>query len=324
MQKINAFFDKKNEKYLLLVRALIEGLGLPYKGEASIESVRTSYFFEQLLAKDYSLQSLFEILLQPTIETLSVSPKNRSEILNFFVKPLLTKKRGKRKILEVASLLNLKTQVSYHYWENGKRDMPFWIFLKWVDLVCEKLEVFVESLQMPINLKSLGFQEKCSEKFSSLFFSLPWIPTVYLALQTTEYLSSDKHSDDYICKTVQISPEQLQSALDILSSLEMIHFEINHYVVRRGIFYAPPSPSNEKINSLNAYWMAKAPQLMQYDGIHKVQQAALSIESKNKIMTWVSELREKIHEEIKKTSGPETVLHMHWQVADLLQTRERE
>lgn len=324
-KKIGALANDK--KYIELAQKIIDQLEVNfgtdifsflYRPKYPVQDLRLSQFFSYLQKKDPTLKNVCDIILQPTFCSIHIDSYDKSFLLKKVISPLLLKKRGTNKILHVSNILQLKTQVTYHHWENGTRDMPFWIFLKWVDIYCHRLEVFLETLQVSVDLKTLGFSGFHKELFSDLFFSKPWIPTVYLALQTTEYLRNESHEDAFIAKSLDLTTDQVQQAIHVLCDLEMIKFDKSHFKTFKGIFYTPPNLATEKIDEINSYWMSRSYKLTSCDSLHKIQQAALSMESKRKIISWVHELREKIHNEIKTTSNPETVLHMHWQVTDLL------
>lgn len=277
---------------------------------------RTSRWLWTLQESGISLRDLFTYMMKPKEQVLEEKLLNAEQVGAFLVGPVLRKFRGDRTISEVIEILKVRNKETYHYWETGQRDLPLSQFLKVVDLIGGRLQIFCEMIGFKKDLREFRLKS-FKENLSGTFFKKPWTPTVYLLLHTEAYRNLPEHQDAFLSKQIGISLLQVQDSLADLADLEMIRYDGKRYIPFKGVFYTPPNLNPEVLNQLNSYWMNKSFELMSCQGLHKIEQAAVSFESRDKIVKWVGELREKIREEIK-TTQPETVLHMQWQVADLL------
>lgn len=277
---------------------------------------RTSRWLWSLQRAGYSLSDLYRYLLKPHDKKIEVVIEKPEQIGVTFVGPILKHFRGERASKVVMSLLHVKNKETYHYWETGQRDLPLGQFLKIVDLLGDRLQIFCEMVGFKKDLREFNLKSY-KVNFSERFFKRPWTPTVYLLIQSEKYKSLPGHDDSFFSHFLSVSQLQVKESLNDLADLELIRFDGERYITFTGVFYTPPNLNPHMLQSLNAFWMGKSFELMSRYGLHKIEQASVSYESRDKIMGWVNELREKIRAEVKITT-PETVLHLQWQVADLL------
>jgi hypothetical protein len=181
-----------------------------------------------------------------------------------------------------------------------------------------KVTLFLEGLGTSLKYETYGIPHRV-DRFNEIFFGNPWTPSIYLVLQTQFYLDFKRHSDDQIARKIGVSENQVKQSLSDLQLLHLIQFQGTHYQVVKGTFLAPPSSltKNKNVQNLKKYWMDRSAGFRDWPGIHRIEQATVSHESKEKILLWISELREKIAQEIKVTQ-PQTILHLHLQAFDLL------
>lgn len=276
---------------------------------------RARRFFANVKRAKISLAQLAEGLLKPTPFRLPALDLNESNLAKKFVGPIVKQMRRKHTLDECAKTLGLKSSVAFHYWEKGLRDMPLPIFLEFVDKFSDRLAVFCLSLGFKQDLKKYGLKSRTPD-FYEKFFSTPWLPTLFLLIQIENYQKLSKHDDYYLAEKINLPVAQIRQGLKLLQSIGAIYFVGQHYQAHKGVFYTPPNIAPEHLAGLNNYWLGQSVALIKRPGLHKIEQASMSYESMEKIKGWVAELREKIRTEIKTTT-PETVVHMHWQVADL-------
>lgn len=303
------------EPYQLLAAELWRWQKLPMD-----KTPRTARWLWALQESGLTLDDLFSYLLKPREQKMAAMTLNQNDVRTLFVGPVLKAFRHGRTINNVIQLLKVKNKETYHYWETGQRDLPLSEFLKAVDLMGNRLQIFCEMVgfkQDLRNFKLKAFKEGLADRF----FRHPWTPTVYLLLQSDSYRAQESHRDEFLLDILKISPEQLHETLLDLTDLEMIRFDGRHYIPFTGVFYVPPNLKETSLRALNQYWMGRSHELSAGWGLHKVGQAAVSFESREKILGWVADLREKIREEIRVTK-PETVVHFHWQISDLLHSKQ--
>lgn len=277
--------------------------------------IRTAIVFQMLYTNGFSLNSASEILLKPRDIKFSLSEISKDQIATHFVGPLLAELRDEDTILNYCKKIGVKNSVTYHYWEKGSRDIPFATFLQIVDVITNRLQLFCETIYFKNDLREFGLNS-FKPNFSEKFFGTPWVPTVYLALQTEAYTLLPTHSDLFLEDKLNIPIEQIRLAIKTLLDLEIINFDGRLYKTFDGMFYTPPTLDSHMLDDLNRFWLNQAYKFTNYDGLHKIEQASMSYESYDRIKFWVAELREKIRKEIQVTK-PETIVHMQWQVLDL-------
>jgi hypothetical protein len=265
-----------------------------------------------------SLSSARAAVTAPKALAAFITPRTLLAMRRNYIGPLLKSLRRERSLHETAELLELGTWSTYHHWECGRRDLPFFRLLQAIDVLSSRLDVFCETFDFKTSLKKFGLRGH-TPGFSENFFALPWTPTVYLILQSHAYLERRRHDSRWLAKQLGLSVEQVNQSLATLGDLGIVTFDGTTYTLRKGQFYAPPTLKPEKLRVLNDYWFSRSAELAQLPGFHKIEEHALSRELAAKIAIWISELRERIRLEVKK-SEPETVVHLHWQVADLMTT----
>ena len=278
--------------------------------------IRASLYAFLLSKKGLNLEDIASAIVAPRVFPKQKASTTPTATQKNFIAPLLKEIRGERTLREVGDILRLKTPAAYNHWESARRDIPLHTFLEAIDQLSSRLHTFCEVIGFEKNLSKLGFPSHRKD-FSEKFFTLPWTPTVFLALQTSRYESQLKHSSAKLARQLNLSIKKIDDALHILADLELVTFDGALYRHRKGQFYAPPTLSKSTLERLNLYWFSQSKELYSQPGLHKIEEHALSIESLEKIKTWVAELRERIREEVK-TSTPETVAHIHWQVSDML------
>jgi len=262
-------------------------------------------------------QDFIWTLLSPSGFEFSQVLLSESSLRKFFIGPLLQGLRQGKSLLEVSKILGQKNSVNLHHWEAGKRDMPLSLFLMLVDKVSGRLPVFCELVGFQDNLENFGFS-KTVPHFSERFFEYPWTPSVFLVIQTPQFSLWNPDCETLSAKQLGISTHDFRKSLQILMDLNLIQVSDGKFKVRKGAFYAGGQLPQEVLDRLHLFWLSKTPHFYSSfpGGYHKVEQAALSRSSLEKIKGWAQELREKIREEIK-TTEPETVAHFTWQVCDL-------
>ncbi|MBF0299180.1 MAG: DUF4423 domain-containing protein [Oligoflexia bacterium] len=289
-----------------------------YAWETGKTSIRTSLFFYLTAKKNFNLTSIFYSLYAPEIPPFNISTNTTQNILKTKYLPCLLKKiRGKKTLEEIKNIIAITNRSSFNHWETGKRDIPFDKFLKLIDLYSGRLNAFCESLEFTKSLNNFGFKNQ-KANFSKRFFSLPWTPTIYLYLQTKPYGRIRIHNNRIICNHLKITEKMLTEALKILIDLELIRFDGEKYLCNKGQFYVGPIITSKIVENLNDYWFSKSKDLAKLKGFHKIEEHTVSKELYENILNWVQELREKIRNEVKKTK-PEMLIHIHWQIAKMVE-----
>ena len=197
------------------------------------------------------------------------------------------------------------------------------MFLKVIHLLEGRLYIFPEALGFFEDLKKYNIS--CPNPgLSEKFFKMPWVPTVFMCIQTNFYQKQPKSFHKDLAKLLSLSIDQLNEAIKVLSDLQMIQITDGFYKVRKGAYYAPASMKGSQIDKLYNYWFSRSSSFYyHYKGYQKLDQAAVSYESYCKIIGWVAELRDKIREEVR-SSKSEMVIHMHWQIVNLFSELEKE
>ncbi|MBL7670389.1 MAG: DUF4423 domain-containing protein [Bdellovibrionaceae bacterium] len=236
-----------------------------------------------------------------------------------FVVPFLRALRGSRTLAEVASILETKTLSTYHHWETGRRDIPLSQFYKAIDMLSGRLPALLETLGLEIPQNNEEFKEMHVGRYAQ-FFSDPWTPTVLMALRLPQVLNlmTPALQAQYLSQALKIPRVSIDHSMDLLMKLQLIRLQAGRMVSNPVQFDAIPSISSEKIKEIHQYWFNQAGDLLMAPGFHKLEQHALTHESKEKIISWISELRERIHQEVSSCGEPETLIHINWQVAELM------
>jgi hypothetical protein len=284
--------------------------------ERNPKAIRASVWCLLIKRQGISLLDLAAVIVAPRIAGGVSAPATATTARTKFVAPLLKLLRGERTLADAQKMFGLTTQGTFNHWEMGRRDIPLWRFIQAIDILATRLSSFCEALNFKENLANFGFRSSRTD-FSTQFFSLPWTPTVFLALQTQRYLRQQRHDTKKLARQLNLTREQVEESLTVLADLELIIFDNKFYRTRKGQFYAPPTLTPATLDRLHSYWFGKSVDLLVQPGLHKIEEHALSRESLRKIITWVTELREKIREEVKR-SEPETVVHIHWQIAEMI------
>lgn len=283
------------------------------------ETLRTSVVLIELQREGLRLQEIEQAIFAPRpLSGLQGLPKMLTipALQKRFMTPFLRALRGGETLAEVARKLNLSTLSTYHHWELGRRDIPFVYFLQAIELLSGRLQAFLEVL--PIFVDSKPFSAK--PELYREFFGQPWIPSIFMALRLEKLkdLKSTYRQADYLSRFLNISLQDSEEALDLLFRLSLVRLENGRFVADPRQLYAIPTISKEKIDLIHEHWFSQAPNFLRRPGFHKVEQHATTHESKERIIQWVSELREKIRAEVKQSGAPETFIHINWQIVELM------
>lgn len=160
------------------------------------------------------------------------------------------------------------------------------------------------------------------ENFNAHFFRLPWTPTVYLFLVSGSFKDRTvrKESAREFFKTIGLSESQIQESLQTIFDLQLAHFERDRVSARSDFFYATPIKDLRLIQNIHEFWFQQSLVLSELPGYHKIDQFALSRKLFKEVVQRVVMLREEIRKLAAKES-PETVVHINWQIADLLNNK---
>lgn len=288
--------------------------------QLTTNTIRTSTVFKLLLKNDVSIVDAATVLIQPRKLDFTFDCLNENNLSSQFVGPLISMIRGKMSVRIFCEKFKITNPVTFHYWEKGGREIPFAVFLQMIDLVTGRLQMFCEAIDFSQDLRRFEIHSY-GPNLANRFFNCPWVPTVRLFLETRPYIDLKQHSDQFVAEKLNLSLEQVQSALQTLVDLGVIWLCGTHYKVKRDSFYTPPKLNSQTLANLNNYWLGQAAEFCLHDGLHKIDQASMSFESLAKIQSWVVEMREKVRLEILQ-SQPETIVQMHWQVFDLLSDKK--
>ena len=284
--------------------------------EMQIRGHRRLYFSEFLKIIEFNgieLNSLLGYVLTPFEFQEQLTPRMK---MDKRVARFLRNLRGKMDLAQFVRLVQVNKS-TYFYWERGERRILFADLLKLL-LHLNKVTLFLEGLGTSLKYETYGIPHR-ADRFNEIFFGNPWTPSIYLVLQTQFYLDCKRHSDNQIARKIGVTEDQVKQSISDLQLLHLIQFQGTHYQVVKGTFLAPPSSltKNANVQNLKKYWMDRSAGFRDWPGIHRIEQATVSHETKEKILLWISELREKIAQEIKVTQ-PQTILHLHLQAFDLL------
>ena len=277
-----------------------------------------------LQKKGMGLQELEQAIFAPRIIPIlrkKTTAKTQKGIRKDFIGPFLKALRGSRTLLAAKEALEIKTLSTYHHWETGRRDIPFEMFLKAIDVFSDRLPAFLGTLGLKNKLKAQGFEDLQIEigKYE-LFFNDPWTPTIFMSLSLPQVLSlSNTHEQAFfLSQRLKIPLSSVEKSFDLLIQLKLVCQEEGRLLSNPVQLNAIPSITPKKINEIHQYWFDQAANFLNYPGYHKLEQHALTHESKDKIVQWISELRDKIRQEVKASDKPETLIHIHWKLAELI------
>lgn len=314
MAAVNETSEKKADRYEALANRLLVEVGE--------SSVRASRFLSALQASGVQLRDLSEAVFAPRVVADLKAFKgqvSRLAIQEKWLCPFLVALRGDRTLAETAALLGLGTASSYHHWESGRRDIPLAHWLRAIDLLSGRLEAMLATIAVPFDIGDLGFK-KVAPHLYSLFFADPWTPTVLTALRLPDVASgpSMSHQIDRISRKTGVLRDAVVGSLDTLVRLRLVEIRQAKFHANPSQFYAIPSLSSGQIERIHRYWFSRSVEMLERPGFHKVEQHALTHESKEKIVGWIAELRERIRAEVKSSGDPETLIHIGWQLAEFV------
>lgn len=290
----------------------------------NIKSSKTSQVLFALQDQGLNLDDLYIMLFwpghlrKPTNQPNSPAVTN-TQVKRRWVQPILKELRGDFSFAEIAHLFQIKSIATYHHWESGRREIPFVFFLMAIEKFQGRLQAFIDSLPFEIDLSACKFLN-LKPKLYQHFFATPWTPTVMLALRLPALLkmNSIPKQMEYLSQNLKISLPQIEESITQLLHLKLVKIEDSRLQSQPQQLYAIPAITEEKINELRNYWFTETKSLLQNPGLHRFEQHATTHESKEKIMGWIIELREKIRKEVKASDKPETLIHITWQVAEVL------
>jgi hypothetical protein len=290
--------------------------------EVGESSVRASRFLSALQTSGVQLRDLSEAVFAPRIvaEFKGFNGQvSRLAIQQKWLCPFLATLRGDRTLVETAAILGLGTASSYHHWESGRRDIPLAHWLRAIDLLSGRLEAMLATISLPIDIGELGFK-KVAPHLYSLFFADPWTPTVLTVLRLPEVADGPtmSHQIECIIRKTGILRDCVMGSLDTLVRLRLVEIRHAKFYANPSQFYAIPSLSSGQIERIHHYWFGRSIEMLKRPGFHKVEQHALTHESKEKIIGWIAELRERIRAEVKSGGEPETLIHIGWQLAEFV------
>jgi len=290
----------------------------------NITSSKTSQVLFALQNEGLNLDDLYIMLFWPRHlhklpNQFSGAAVTSTQVKRRWVQPLLKELRGDFSFAEIANLFQIKSIATYHHWESGRREIPFLFFLMAIEKFQGRLQAFIDSLPFEIDLSSCQFLN-LKPKLYQHFFANPWTPTVMLAfrLPTLLKMNSAAKQMNYLSQKLKIPLPQIEESVTQLLNLKLVKIENGRLHSQPQQLYAIPAISEEKINELRNYWYTETKSLLQNPGLHRFEQHATTHESKEKIIGWITELREKIKKEVKASGSPETLIHITWQVAEVL------
>ncbi|MCK6597185.1 MAG: DUF4423 domain-containing protein, partial [Bdellovibrionaceae bacterium] len=246
----------------------------------------------------------------------------QTSIRKRWLQPILREIRGDFSFVEIAEVLKLKSVATYHHWETGRREIPLPYLLMVIHKIQGRLQAFIDMLSLDLDFSEFKFL-KLKLKFYEQFFSEPWIPTVLFSLSVNEIkkISSTQLQVSVIAKKLEIPEAHVEAAISVLLKLQLVKVRENRFLGCVDQYYAIPKVSDQKIEELRHFWFSRAEKLLQKPGFHRFEQHLTSREKKEKIISWIMELREKIREEVKSDESEEnneTLIHIGWQVLELL------
>lgn len=139
-----------------------------------------------------------------------------------------------------------------------------------------------------------------------------------LRLPMLSELKSAETQARFLSSRLELPLLKVETSLDLLIRLRLARLESGRLVSDEAQLYAIPAVSPERIQAIHRFWFENSLRLLEKPGFHKVEQHALSRESRDRVIGWITELRERIREEVRTGGDPETLIHINWQVAELL------
>lgn len=251
---------------------------------------------------------------------------SETQIKENILPKIITELRGSYSLKDFSENLNISNVSTYHHYEKNIRDLPFEIFLRILNLR-NKFEVFLGI----INIKELVSESKTNadadlvylEKFSAFsqnFFSKPWTPTIYLMVQLPKInlLGDQKKQINYIKNSLKLSHVQVAESLETLMKLKIIDMREGKILFVKGQFFNPPKLSPKKIDEIHQYWFSKSLDFLNHSGFHRVEQHTVTEDTQKKILSWISDLREKIKNEVNSQEGePDRLIHINWSLTEI-------
>lgn len=310
----NATPLSRYEKLALLIANKTDATGI---------NIQTSDILWAITKKSVPLYHLSDALFYPKIvfKTQEQVPLVTPTIIRKrWISPVLRALRGDRTLAEMTEPLNIYNVSTYHHWESGRRDIPLSIFLKIIDTFSDRLLAFIESLPLQISLAEAGFDLKSSGIYAQ-FFNEPWTPTLLLSFRLPQLLNKGSTAEQtaFLRKKLLLSEEQVETSVNTLLRLNLIKFSKNIFITNSYQLYAIPGIPSAKIDEMQTYWFERSLEQLKQTGFHKVEQHALSNASKEKIISWIIELREKIRICVNEDqTPPETLIHINWNVTELI------
>lgn len=308
-----------NAQYLQAYKDLSQAVVQALK----IRTLKTSQVMFLLQEHGLNLGDVYQVIFWPRMSR-EFPKKNLRMVTSHLVKknwlePLLKDLRGDFSYAEVANILGVSSLATFHHWEMGRREIPLHYFLMIIDKFYGRLQAFLDNLPLDLNLAQFELL-RLKPKLYHQFFSLPWMPTIMLALRLPKLvkMSSIQNQVTYLAKNLNRSTHEIEEALGILMHLKLVKIENGRLHSQPQQFYAIPAIAPEKVEELLNFWFSQVLTMSKKPGFHKFEQHATTFESKEKIIQWITELREKIKGEVKSSGEPETLIHINWQVAEIL------
>ena len=291
-------------------------------GELKLSPRRTGLVLGALQRRGLPLARLEQAIFAPR-EPLHLATGSKvmggTALRTRFIAPTLRALRGKRTLADTARLLEVRNLSTLHHWESGRRDLPFSRWLQAVDLCSGRLDAVVECLPFRVELETLGF-EKGRTAMMSEFFADVWTPVVLLSLRLPEVRDLPAPAEQVRHLTLKLgaTAREIEDSAGKLLRLGLARLEEGRLVADPAQFYAIPSVPAEEITRIQQHWFSQAEKFSSRPVFHKVEQHALSRASRDRIVGWITELRERIRVEVRDGGEPETLIHINWQVAELI------
>jgi hypothetical protein len=266
-------------------------------GTTSSGTMRLPVVLLKYQKQGFKLQHLEQAVFAPRlVPDLRVKTKFATSLAvrKGFIAPFMRALRGRRTLSEVAKILGTKTLSTFHHWETGRRDISLAQFLKVVDDMSGRLPAVLETLGIRGLPENQEFKDLHVGRYAQ-FFSDPWTPTILMALRLPQLLKipSPALQAQFLSQRLKIPHASVENSLDLLMRLQLVRLQEGRLISNPVQFDAIPSITPEKIQEIHQYWFNQAGALLAAPGFHKLEQHALTHESKEKIILWISELREK-------------------------------
>lgn len=297
------------------------------------KSLKTTDVLYHLQFHDCSLVKVIEALFLPQVIQLPVEiqrmAKNsqvieKIEIKKKLIPLILTHLRNEKSMNEICHKLEISNISRYHHYEVGIRDLPFLYFvnlLKFSEKILNFIECLPDVIRSNLFISNEANTKKTNDlKFSEIFFSKPWLPTLYLLIQTPSVTSKENLNKQvlYLSKVLGLNSTEVFFGLQQLMNLQLIVVEGNKLQVLKGQFFCNPILNKDQIESIHSFWFKKSSEFLNKPGFHKVEQHTVSKQTQEKIIFWIGELREKIKQEVKSQTGEvDRVISINWSLTEL-------